>query len=175
MSTPLSKLACADFGIMADRLLLPVDLEQCPLEAFPLANGFVRPFGGEIVLLHVLEQRTNTRQVGGPDVDLRRAKRHLERLGREHLRPTVDVSSRVRVGIPHEEIMAEAAASGVELILLPVFAPSFLEKLLGTGCGETTRNLVVGDTCRVFVFDVRERFNCLRRWAEEEASGRRVA
>jgi nucleotide-binding universal stress UspA family protein len=175
MSAPFTRLACADFGIMADRLLLPVDLEKCPLEAFPLANGFSRPFGGEIVLLHVLEHRTNAMQVGGRDVELRRAKRHLERLGREHLRPTVDASFRVRVGIPHEEILAEATASGVELILLPVFAPSFLEKLLRSSCGETARNLVVGTVCRVFVFDVRERFNCLRRWADEGPPGRHAA
>jgi len=175
MSAPSSILPLTDFGMKANRLLLPVDLEKCPLEAFPLANGHFRPFGGEIVLLHVLEHGTNAMPVGGRDGELRRAKRHLERLGREHLCPTVDASVRVRVGIPHEAILAEAVASGVELILLPVFAPSFLERLLGSNGSETARNLVVGAACRVFVFEVRERFNCVRRWAAEGPSGRRAA
>jgi nucleotide-binding universal stress UspA family protein len=78
----------------------------------------------------------------------------------------------VRIGIPHEEIRAEAAATNVDLILLPTFAPSIWRRLTGIIYGETVRNLVVGTPCRLFVVDVRARFNCFRRWAGEETTNR---
>jgi len=168
MHAPFSKLSCDNLGPKASRLLLPIDLAKCPPEIFPLATDFARPFGGEIVLLHVLPQRTSTLRVGGSDVDLRHAKRHLEHLGREYLRSTIGVEFQVRVGIPHEEILAEAAAAAVDLILLPVFTPSIWKRLAGTAYGETTRSVVTHASCRVFVVDVRARFNCVRRWAGEE-------
>jgi len=168
MNAPFLKLSCDAFGVKADRLLLPIDLAKCPPEIFPLANGFVRQFGGEIVLLHVLESRMNTAQVGGSDIDARRAKRHLERLGRDYLRPTLNADFRVRIGIPHETILAEAAATNADLILLSVFAPPIWRRWVGFSHGETARNLVAGAPCRVFAVNVRTHFNCFRRWTRKE-------
>jgi len=152
-----------------DRLLLPIDLERCPLEIFPSANGFAKPFGGEIVLLHVLDRRPGAGRRSAGARDCRRAELHLERIGRDYLRPTVEARSRVRIGIPHEEIFAEATEARAELILLPVYAPSLWRRLVGSGHGETVRNLVAGAPCAVFVVDVRARFNCYRRWAGVES------
>lgn len=170
MSAPRVELSCDHFGPKADRLLLPLDLARCPLEIFPLANGFVRPFGGEIILLHVLEQPARTMS-GDEDGERRLARRHLERLGSDGVRSSVEVSCRVRRGAPHEEILAEATAAGVDLILLPTFVPSLWKKLWGTaGAGGTARHLFAAEPpCRLFVADVRTSFNCWRRWAREEA------
>jgi nucleotide-binding universal stress UspA family protein len=169
MNAPLPRLSFDRLGIKADRLLLPIDLAKCPLEIFPVANGFTKPFHGEVVLLHVLDRRKNgvPRDVG--EIDLHRAVRHLERIGHDYLSPTVEASFRVRIGIPHEEIRAEAAATNTDLILLPTFVPPIWRRLAGFIYGETVRNLAVGAPCRVFVVDVRTRFNCYRRWAGEEA------
>ncbi len=171
MNVPKLKLSCEHLGIKANRLLLPIDLAKCPLEIFQLANGFTKPFDGEIVLLYVLDQRKNARRSELAEIDLRRAKRHLERLGHLYLSPKVQASFRVRVGIPHEEILAEATETSVDLILFPTFNPSIWRKLAGIICGETLRNLVACARCRVFVIDVQTRFNCFRRWAKEEAFG----
>ncbi len=141
------------------------------MEIFPLANGFAKPFIGEIVLLHVLDRRPNAAQWRGQELDLRRAKRHLERIGSEYLLPTVEASFRVRVGVPHEEIIAEAVATNVDLILLPTFIPSVWRRLVGANSGATARELVAGATCRIFVVDVRTRFNCFRHWTGEVAAG----
>jgi len=169
MQTPRPKLSFDRLGIKADRLLLPIDLAKCPQEIFPVANGFTKPFHGEVVLLHVLDRRKNGRSRDFGEVELHRAVRHLERIGRGYLVPTVEASFRVRMGIPHEEIRAEAAATNADLILLPAFAPAIWRRLTGFIYGETVRNLVVGAPCRVFVADVRTRFNCFRYWAREEA------
>ena len=171
MKMPRAKLSLELLGIKSNRLLLPIDLTKCPLEIFQLANGFTKPFDGEIVLLHVLDQRKNRMQDGLAEIHLRRARRHLERLAHYYLNPTVEASVRVRVGIPHEEILAEATAADTDLILFPTFIPSIWRRLAGIIPGETVRNLVAGARCRVFVVDVHTRFNCFRRWAKEEALG----
>ena len=146
----------------ADRLLLPIDLKRCPFEVFPLANGFAKPFGGEVVLLHVLGPRS---AAGGKEADT--ARRHLEQLSRDFMRSSVEALPRVRAGIPHEEIFAEAAATRADLILLPVYPPSIWRRLAGRGYGSTARNVVSGAPCGVFVVNVRTQFNCLRRWGAE--------
>jgi nucleotide-binding universal stress UspA family protein len=169
MNVPKLKLSCEHFGIKANRLLLPIDLAKCPLEIFQLANGFTKPFDGEVVLLHVLDPREEARGSDDAGINLRRAQRHLERLGLLYLSPKVQASFRVRVGIPHEEILAEATATNVDLILFPTFIPSIWSRLAGFIYGETVRNLVAGARCRVFVIDVQTRFNCFRRWAKEES------
>jgi len=169
MKMPKLKLSCEHFGIKTDRLLLPIDLAKCPLEIFQLANGFTKPFDGEIVLLHVLDQRQNARRRDLDGIKLRQAQRHLERLGHDYLSPAVEASCRVRLGIPHKEILAEVTATKVDLILFPAFPPSIWKRLAGLVHGETVRNLVACAPCRIFVVDVQTRFNCFRRWAKEEA------
>jgi len=166
-SGPRPRLSLDRLGIMASRLLLPVDLTKCPPEIFPAANGITKPFGGELVLLHVLDRRRRATRRGAGEAELARALRHLERLGRDYVRPGIEVTLRVRIGVPHEEILAEARAIGADLILLPVFAPSFWSRWVGSMRGDTIRNLAAGAGCRLFVTDVRTRFNCFRRWAKE--------
>jgi nucleotide-binding universal stress UspA family protein len=151
------------------RLLLPIDLRRCPLEVFPLANGFAKPFGGEVILLNVLDPRSDE------EGKVReRAHQHLEHLARDFMRSSVEVRPRVRAGLPHEEIFAEAVEAKAELILLPVYAPSLWRRLVGPGFGSTARNIVSGACCGVFVVNVRTRFNCLRRWGAQ-ASPRQCA
>lgn len=169
------RLTIDRLGLTANRLLLPIDLAKCPLEILPVANGFTRPFDGEIRLLHVFDRRRYGGGRGSGPGELQRAEQHLARIGRHFLSPTIEVSFRVRVGIPAEEIRAEAAAGNVDLILLPVFRLSLWRRLTGGGSGATARQLVVGAPCRVFVVDVRTRLNCFRRWAKEESCDRRAA
>jgi nucleotide-binding universal stress UspA family protein len=100
---------------------------------------------------------------------LRRAGQYLEHVGRDYLRHTVEASFRVRVGIPHEEIAAEAVATKADLLLLPTFHPPFWKKLTGAPHGETSRNLAQRASCLLFVVVVGTRFNCFRSWANEKS------
>jgi nucleotide-binding universal stress UspA family protein len=168
MNPLLSELSCDHFGIKAKRLLLPIDLAKCPLEIFPLANAFTKPFEGAITVLHVFDRRRNVAPRRASETELRRAEQHLKRIGDDYLSPTVEAFFRVRIGIPGDEILAEAKATNVDLVLLPRFVSSVWRRLAGYAYGETTRNLVRDASCRVFVVDVRTRFNCFRRWARKE-------
>lgn len=167
MNAQPSGLSCSSFGMEVGRLLLPIDLGKCPLEVFPLANGFTKPFGGEVVLLNVVDLRA-------ADSARERARIHLEHLARDFMRSSIEVRPRVRAGLPHEEIFAEAAEAKADLILLPVFTPPIWRRLVGPGPGSTTRNVVSGASCGVFVVNVRTRFNCLRHWGAQ-ASPRHCA
>ncbi|HUJ43725.1 MAG TPA: universal stress protein [Opitutaceae bacterium] len=175
MKVPHPRLSFDRLGIKANRLLLPIDLAKCPLEIFPVANGLTQPFHGEIVLLHVLDQRKNRVPQDGGEMALLRAERHLERIGADLLSPTVEASFRVRIGIPYYEIRAAAAGKNVDLILLPTFVPALWRRWAGFAYGETVRNLVVDAPCRVFVVEVRTRLNCFRRWAKDGSFGRCAA
>jgi nucleotide-binding universal stress UspA family protein len=148
----------------ANRLLLPIDLSKCPTEIFPLANGFTRPFEGKIILLHVIDIRRSR----GREIDCRQAERLLVRIG-QHLSPTIEACFRVRLGVPEEEIIAEASSTQADLILLPVFMPSIWKRVVGSNYGETARNVIAGSPTGVFVVDVRTRLNCMRRWAQQES------
>jgi nucleotide-binding universal stress UspA family protein len=152
------------------RLLLPIDLRRCPLEVFPLANGFTKPFGGEVILLHVLDARSAAR-----DSERDRARLHLEHLARDFVRSSIEARPKVRAGLAHEEIFVEAAEAKADLILLPVFAPSIWRRIVGSGLGSTARNIVSGASCGVFVVNVRTCFNCLRHWGAEVLPGRCAA
>jgi nucleotide-binding universal stress UspA family protein len=165
----------ARFGMKAERLLLPIDLAKCPPEAFLLANDLVPPFKGEIVLLYVIDRQTNSVTFRGRGPAFRRAESLLERVGSEYVRPTVEVSVRVRVGIPHEEILAEATTSDVDLILMPTFTPSIWSRWFGVRCGDTARNLISEAACRVLVADMRTHFNCFRRLPRDNPEDRWAA
>lgn len=156
--------AVNSLGMTSGRLLLPIDLARCPPEIFPLATGLTRPVNGEIVLLHVLDRHARRRIDGG------QAERHLRRIGRDYLHVFAQLCYRVRSGIPHEEIAAEAEEQDADMILLPVFAPSIWRRIAGSGYGATVRNLVSSASREILVMDVRQRIDCLR---IREAGGRR--
>lgn len=175
MTSSISQRSFGQFGMKASKLLLPIDLAKCPPEAFPLARDIVPPFKGEVVLLHVLDRRANAVPFRGSGTNFRRAELLLDRIANEFMPPSVGASARVRVGTPHEEILAEATANDVDLILLPTFTPSIWRRLLGPRCAETARSLVTEASCRVLVVDVRTHFNCFRRWPGEEPEHRWAA
>jgi nucleotide-binding universal stress UspA family protein len=162
MNIPGSKLSYNAFGLKADRLLLPIDLARCPMEILPLANELAKPFDGKITLLYVFDRR----RISAMDCEIRQAERMLRRVG-QHLKATVEASFRVRAGVPHEEILAEASVTQADLILLPTFAPSFWKRIIGSNGSETARSVVTGSSTRLFVVDVRTPFNCLKHWLGE--------
>ena len=175
MTSNLSQRSFAQFGMKADRLLLPIDLAKCPTEAFALAADIVPAFKGEVVLLHVLDRRANAVPFRGSGTNFRRAELLLERIASEFMPHSVAASARVRIGTPHEEILAEATANDVDLILLPTFTPTIWRRLLGPRCAQTARSLVAEASCRVLVVDVRTHFNCFRRWPGQEPEFRWAA
>ena len=166
-----SRTSLDAFGVDAERVLLPLDLAKCPLEALALANGFTRRFGAEITLLYVLG---GAREAGETTVAAGAERIHAEaclgRLVDLHLRSTVSGVPRVRVGDPAEEIIAEAEAARPDLLILPTFSPPLWKTLLARPCGRTASRVISRAPCRAFVCEVQGRLNCLRRWRDLEAA-----
>ena len=71
-----------------------------------------------VTLLHVVTLNIAAPEKGVYEALGRNAHRHLERLARECLHPGVATNIRVRFGKPAEEILSEAAAGKVDLIVL---------------------------------------------------------
>jgi len=154
-----------------ERILLPLEIRECPLEIFPLVEGFARQPQGTLILLHVIHPN-----MVGPDnrVDNElalEARWYLERLTRQYVHPMTSTLHHVRVGKPAEEILEEAKAEDVQLIILPAYAPSIWNRLVSLWkprvrpmVSPLAERIIRDSTCGVFVAGVKTRFNCEKEW-----------
>jgi len=112
-----------------ERILLPIDIARCPLEVFDLVNGFARRPEATVTLLHVVNLNIVTPHNGIHEELGQEAESHLEQLAGKHLHPLASVLIHVRAGSPVQQILAEARAEKVDLIILPTYGPSFWNRL----------------------------------------------
>ena len=161
-----------------ERILIPVDIRKCPLEVFPAANGLANHPGATVTLLHVVTLNIGMPEKGVYEALARDAHWHLKRLARGCLRPGVTTLTRVRFGKPAEEILTEAAAGNIDLIVLPSYPPSFLRRLFGPILPRVVERVIRDAPCGVFLTTARSRFNCENMWGrpgnEVEAGSKQV-
>jgi nucleotide-binding universal stress UspA family protein len=148
----------------AERILLPLDIRKCPLEAFSVVNCCAKYPGATVTLLHVI-----TLNIAAPENRLfeefgRDARWYLERLARNCLRRDVATTIRVRVGKPAEEILAEAAAGNPDLIVLPCYRPPCWNRLLGPILPGVVEQVTRKAPCHVLRASTQDRFNCKDFW-----------
>ena len=159
------------WAMRPERILLPLDVERCPLEAFEVVNGFARESPMTVILLHVVE--LNIAAPGGRVYEElgKEAEFYLERLAEKHMDRMATTMVHVRTGRPADEILAEADAERVDCIILPTFGPSFWRRV--TGIWKADRNpvlstlvqrLVSRARCGVFLVQVRASFDCEMAW-----------
>jgi nucleotide-binding universal stress UspA family protein len=154
------------------RILVPIDIARCPLEVFTRVNAFAGQPGVTIVLLHVL-----TVKIAAADNRVfeelgREAGWYLERLARKHVHPDASIRIHVRIGKPADEILAEAKAENVDLIILPTFGgslwkrgASFWKRLVAPIFpGVIVEKLARNAPCVVFFMHAESWFNCEERW-----------
>jgi nucleotide-binding universal stress UspA family protein len=108
-----------------------VDVARCPLEVFELVNGLAKRPEVTVVLLHVLNLNILTPENRVYEEHGQEAQWYLESLANKHLHPMASAITHVRVGKPAEEILTEAKAWSVDLIILPTYGPSFWNRLRG--------------------------------------------
>src|ERR1035437_10676637 len=106
------------------RILVPIDIARCPLEVFTRVNAFAGQPCVTISLLHVV-----TVKIAAADNRVfeelgREAGWYLERLARRHVHADASILIHVRIGKAADEILAEAKAENVDLIILPIFGGS---------------------------------------------------
>ena len=161
-----------------ERILLPLDIRKCPLEVFSAANGLANHPGATVILLHVVTLSIAAPEKGIYEALARDAHWHLKRLARGCLRPEIATVTRVRFGKPAVEILAEAAASNADLIILPSYPPSFLHRLFGPVLPRVVERMIREAPCGVFLTSASGRFNCEKTWGrpgnEVEAGSKQV-
>jgi nucleotide-binding universal stress UspA family protein len=154
-----------------ERILLPVDVTRCPLEVFDLVNGFAKRPEVTVILLHVVNLNILAPENRVYEELGQEAQWYLESLANKHIPPMASTITHVRVGNPAEEILAEAKAESVDLIILPTYGPSFWNRLKGLWTNvcippvSTLAERVIREaTCGVFVVLAKTRLNCERAW-----------
>ena len=150
-----------------DKILFPIDLAKCPLDALPLVNGVAGRSQATVVLLHIV-----TLNIQAPDNRVyselcREAEWRLKRLADHYVHPMIETCLRVRVGNPIEEIVAEATEQQASLIVLPVFQSSFWKGLFAPAVSRTTGKLMENAPCPVFALRVKTPFNFEAHWKTE--------
>jgi len=151
-----------------ERILVPIDIARCPLEVFARVNAFAARPGVTVILLHVV-----TLNIAAPDNRVfeelaREAGGCLEQLARKHVHPDASTRIHVRTGKPAEEILAEAKAENVDLIILPTFGgslwkrgASFWQRLVAPIFpGTIVARLARRTRCPLLVMHAETRFNC---------------
>jgi nucleotide-binding universal stress UspA family protein len=145
------------------RILLPVDITQCPLEVFSFINRFAGDHRVTVILLNAVNLNVMVLENRVIEDLSYLAEHHLKRLSEKFLNPDLSVRLRVRVGTPAQEILAEARESNVDLIILTryggssfwkrPFQPRIAEKVLRAA------------PCNATLLRVQTRFNCEEDWS----------
>jgi nucleotide-binding universal stress UspA family protein len=143
-----------------ERILLPLDIRKWPVEVFSVANSFAKQPGVTVTLLHVVTLNIAAPEKGVYEQLGREAHWHLERLARKCLRPGVAAITRVRFGKPAEEILAEAVAGNIDLIVLAAKPPSFWSRFFAPILPRVVERVIREATCGVFMTTATKCFNC---------------
>jgi nucleotide-binding universal stress UspA family protein len=165
----------------AETILLPLDIRACPLEVFSLVARFARRPCVSIILLHVIQLN-----IPFPDNRVRRelqieARWYLERLAGQSGCPAMATIPRVRFGQPAAQILEEAEAENVDLIVLPTYQPSFWRRLValwkpsaGVRVSPLAQRIIREANCGVFLAGVTTRFNCEAEWRRPASRSHRA-
>jgi nucleotide-binding universal stress UspA family protein len=162
-----------------ERILLPIDVARCPLEVFELVNGFARRPEVTVILLHVVKLDLVASEKCFYQELCEAAQAWLARLAANHLHAAASAIRHVRIGEPAEEILAEAKAESVDLIILPSFGPSFWNRLKGLWknviappVSTLVEKVIREATCGVFVILAKTRLNCEKAWGRPVNNGK---
>ena len=155
----------------AERILLPIDVTRCPLEVFDLVSGFARRPEVTVILLHTVSLNIQGAPNRVYEELVEEAQWYLGRLAEKHIHPAASTITHVRLGQPADEILAEARAESVSLIILPTYGPSFWNRLKGLWANvcvppvsTLVAKLIREATCGVFVVLAKTRFHCEKAW-----------
>ncbi len=155
-----------------EKVLLPLDVANCPVEVFEVVQGFMNTGTITLILLHVVSLRIHVPENRIYQELSRQAEQYLHRLADAYLLPFRSILTRVRIGETAQEILAEAEAEGVDVVFLPTYRPSFWDRFLTRwkpdshpAVSPMAAKIVREAPCGVFLLPARTRFNCEKAWA----------
>jgi nucleotide-binding universal stress UspA family protein len=137
------------------RILVSVYLETSP--AIDYALELAKIPGTHFVLLHVIETPRSERNMGAFGSEETKAKlefrreqalHHLEAVCEKFQAAGASCTPNVRIGIPHDEILDEAAVTVPDLIVVGSTATTAFTRFL---LGSTAERVVRHASCSVFV------------------------
>ncbi len=147
-----------------DRILLPLDIADWPIEAFRVVSRFAQRPGVTIILLHVVNLNIAMSENRLLDELAGEARASLERLAQEYLPPSTATLIRVRHGEPAGEILAAAKEESADLIVVPMRRAPLWRRLFPAWFPGTVVKLIRHPPCGLFVLEVMTHFNCQKIW-----------
>jgi nucleotide-binding universal stress UspA family protein len=115
------------------RILIPVNLLKGSFDALQFAQGLADEVPIHLTLLNVVNLNVVQLESRIYDEVCAESEAALEKLAKHFFGDSLSVHINVRVGRPHEEIVAEAGAESSELIIMAGPKPSRWKRLLGLG------------------------------------------
>lgn len=112
-----------------EKILVPIDVARCSPEIFELIDGLARPPRVTIIMLHVVHLNIIAPTNHVFQELAAEAKSHLEQLAKRYLPAFASTMTRVRVGEPAKEIVAETRAQEPDLLILPSHGPSLWSRM----------------------------------------------
>ncbi len=154
-----------------EKTLLPIDVARCPVDAFEVVNRLAQRAEVSVVLLHVVNLRIMVSEDRVYQELACEAEWYLTRLAERYLNPTTRAMAHVRIGDPAREILEEANAECVDLVILPTYGPSFWDRWIGLwrpASQRTVSRLVAKVTkaapCTVLVVPATTHLDCEMAW-----------
>jgi len=147
------------------RILLPIDIANCPLEVFCFVNRFAKDSDVTVTLLHVVTLNVVPMRNGIYEELCREAEQHLEKLAKKFVRPALSVRMCVRAGKVAAEIVAEAKEWNADLIILSSHQKSAWKKACLRFVPGTIETVMRRADCSVTLLQVKTHFDCQQQWA----------
>jgi len=138
-------------GIQLQRILCCTDFsDQCE-QALEQAASLAREYGGELTLLHVLENVSDSADI---ENEIAKAMENLDKHISPETRGNCTTKSVVRIGKPYQQILELALESRTDLIVMGVRGRNALDLAV---FGSTTYRVVQLGPCPVLVVHAQER------------------
>jgi universal stress protein A len=146
------KAAAAPFRLR--KILVPIDFSECSRKALIYALRFAQQFGGQLLLVHVVEPMIvpenmlmavpELPEAGGNLVN--EAQARLTQLAKKEVPAEIKVDVIVRVGRPYYEVIEAAKAEDVDLIVIATHGYTGLKHVF---LGSTAERVVRHASCPV--------------------------
>jgi universal stress protein A len=117
------------------KILVPIDFSDCSKKALQYANTFAKQFGGELILIHVVEPYPLVPEMASYDYeDVNDSCQDLQAF-QKVIDKAIPSSISTRTGTPHIKIVEAARGLGVDLIIISTHGRKGLDRMF---MGSTT-------------------------------------
>jgi nucleotide-binding universal stress UspA family protein len=136
------------------KILVPVDFSDCSKKALQYAITFAKQFGGELILLHVIEPYPFVPEMASYDFENVYDSSQDLQVFQNVIDKAIPSSISIRTGAPHVKIVEAARGLGADLIIISTHSHKSLDRMF---LGSTTEKVVRSAPCPVLTVREHER------------------